>query len=166
METSRDSVRPLTRAYTTVRAAAAVLLACFVCGVLWFHRVLPAQPVLLLIACAYLIWVLCILGNLERRILQYTRSAGTLIGAAYTASFGGGTFSVAIPDRDFQVSGAVSDLYCAFELSRCFLLYAAQQQSFIVPIRQMSQEETAALRQILREGLKDRFTTPFGEKRR
>lgn len=154
------------RRRNTFRAAAAVLLACFVCAVLWFHRPLPAQPVVLFIGCAYLIWVLFLLGGTERQILRYAKSPDTLISAEYRARFGGGSFSIEIPGRGFHVSGGVSQLTCAFELSRCFLLYATRQQLFIVPIRQMSQAEIMALRQILREGLNDRFSTPFGRRKR
>lgn len=146
------------------RAAAIVLIACFVYGVLCFHKVLPAGPFPLFLAGAYLIWILLVLAGTERQILTYTKSPDSLIGAEYTASFDGSRFSIAVPERDFRVSGAVSELNCAFELSRCFLIYATQQQLFIIPIRQMSQEEICTLRNILRTGLNSRFATPFGKK--
>lgn len=146
--------------------AAIVLLALFVYGVLCFHQVLPIEPFLLFPAGAYLIWFLLILANEERQILRYTRSPDTLIGASYTASFDNSQFSFSLPDRDFCVSGTVSELTCAFELSRCFLIYATQEQLFIVPVRQMSQEEIKTLRKILQTGLNSRFATPFGKKER
>ena len=55
------------------RVAATVLLASFVYGVLCYHKVLPMEPLLPLLAGAYLIWFLFILAHVERQILSYTR---------------------------------------------------------------------------------------------
>ncbi len=145
------------------RVAATVLLASFVYGVLCYHKVLPMEPLLPLLAGAYLIWFLFILAHVERQILSYTRSHDSLIGASYTASFSDSQFSFFVPDRKFCVSGAISELNCAFELSRCFLIYATQEQLFIVPIRQMSQNEINTLRNILQTGLSSRFASQFGK---
>lgn len=152
------------RRRSAFRAAAVVLLASFVYGVLCWHRVLPLEPLLLFPAGACLIWFLFVLAGAERQILSCVRSPDTLIGAAYTASLDHSRFSFSLPDRNFCVSGPVSELYCAFELSRCFLIYATQEQLFIVPIRQMSQDEIKTLRKILQAGLNSRFATPFGKK--
>lgn len=154
------------RRRTGFRVAVVVILAFFVYAVLCVNGVTTMEPVAAFIAGAYLIWVLLQLAAAEREILRYAKTPDTLIGAEYTARFGAKRFSIAIPERDFRVSGNLAELQCAFEIAHCFLLYVTGQQMFIIPTRGMAESETVRLREILTDALGERFHSLFARRRK
>lgn len=147
------------------RVGAVVLLAFFVYVVLWKNGVVAMEPVAAFIACAYLIWFLLQFASLERQILKYAKDPNTLVNAEYEAKFGSRQFAFRIPARKFSATGNIEELTCAFEIAHSFLLYATNQQLFIVPTRDMTAEEASTLRSILRNALGDRFTSLFAKKK-
>ena len=148
------------------RVAAVVIAACFIYVVLAVNKVLAMEPIFFFLAGAYLIWVLVVLAGAERQIRAYVKSPDNLIGAEYTAKFGQRLVSFEIPSRKFKVSGNISDLPAAFELTNVFLVYATQEQTFIIPTRDLSKGEIKQLREILRSGIGERFYSMFDRKRK
>jgi len=142
------------------RVAAIVILACFVYAVLAVNDVLQMEPFFLVLACAYLVWVLITLAGTERQIAKYVKSPDNLLGVEYTAKFGGRMFTIEIPSRKFRVSANYTELSGAFELTNCFLLCVGQQM-FIIPARGMSKEEARTLRGLLLDALGERFSSLF-----
>ncbi|MBQ2996363.1 MAG: YcxB family protein [Oscillibacter sp.] len=147
------------------RAAVVVIAACFIYVVLSVNKVLTMEPIFFFLAGGYLVWTLFLLAGAERQIRAYVKSPDNLLGAEYTARFGQRLVSFEIPARNFKVSGNLADLPAAFELSNIFLVYANQQQTFIIPTRCMSKGEIQDLRALLSHGLGDRFYTMFGKKK-
>ena len=123
------------------------------------------EPIAAFFAIAYMIWFLLQLAQEERQILKYAKTPDTLIGVSYHAEFDETQFSFAIPDRNFSVSGDISQLVRAFEITHSFLLYATGQQLFIIPTRNMRAQEAFALRKILKNVLGDRFASLFAWKK-
>lgn len=148
------------------RAAIAVIAACFVYAVLTYNKVLVMEPILLFLAGAYLIWILFLLASTERQIARYVKSPDNLLNVDYIAKFGDRLFSFEIPERKFKVSGNLSELPAAFELTSCFLVYATAQQTFIIPVRSLPSDDIKHLRSLLSHGLGPRFYTFFGKKKR
>ena len=79
---------------------------------------------------------------------------------------GEGPVSFEIPAKKFKVSGNLSDVPAAFELTNIFLVYANREQTFIIPTRCMSKAQIKELREILSHGIGERFYTMFGRKGR
>ena len=154
------------RKKTGFRLAAAVLLSFFVYAVLCVNGVFEMEPLAAFVAAAYLIWCLLQLASAERAILRYTKAPDSLIGAEYIAVFGHRHFSISLPVRDFHLSGEISDLTFAFELTHCFLLYVTDQQMFIIPTRNMTTAEAETLRHLLSTTLTSRFHSLFLRRKR
>lgn len=146
------------------RIGAIVLIAFFVYAVLWKNDVVRMEPIAAFIACAYLIWFFIQFASLERQILKYQKDPNTLIGAEYHAKIGKRQYDFQIPAKKMRNCGNLEDLNCAFEIAHSFLLYATDQQLFIIPTRDMTAEEATALRGILLGALGNRFTSLFGKK--
>ncbi len=149
------------RKRTAFRLAILILLAFFVYVVLCLNHVTNMEPVAAFIAGAYLIWILLQLASVEREILRYAKTPDTLISEEYSAKFGNRQFSIAIPARGFSVTDDIINLHCAFEIAHCFLLYVSGQQMFIIPTRDMTEEEALTLRSILTSALGERFHSLF-----
>ena len=135
------------------RAAVVVIAACFIYVVLAINKV-------------YLVWILVLLAGEERKIRAYVKSPDNLLGAEYTARFGSRLVSFEIPAKKFKVSGNLSDIPAAFELTNVFLVYANREQTFIIPTRCMSKAQIKELRKMLSHGIGERFYTMFGRKSR
>ena len=148
------------------RVAVVVIAACFIYLVLSVNKVLTMEPIFFFLAGAYLIWVLFILAGAERQIRAYVKSPDNLIGAEYTAKFGQRLVSFEIPSKKFKVSGNISDLPAAFELTNVFLVYATQEQTFIIPTRDLTKGQIKQLRELLRDGIGDRFYSMFDRRRK
>ena len=147
------------------RIAAMLLIAFFVYAVLCVNGVVTMLPAAAFAASAVLIWGLMQFAFVERQILTYTRKPDTLIGEIYHARFGARRFTIEVPARDFRVSGELAELSAAFEITHCFLLYVTGEQLFILPTREMTREQTDALRAILSFALAGRFSSLFARKR-
>lgn len=148
------------------RVAVVVIAACFIYLVLSVNKVLTMEPIFFFLAGAYLIWLLFILAGAERQIRAYVKSPDNLIGAEYTAKFGQRLVSFEIPSKKFKVSGNLADIPAAFELTNIFLVYATQEQTFIIPTRDLSKSEIKQLRALLRDGIGERFYSMFDRKRK
>lgn len=148
------------------RAAVVVIAACFIYMVLSVNKVLTMEPIFFFLAGAYLVWILFLLAGAERQIAKYVKSPDNLLGVEYTARFGQRLVSFEIPEKKFKVSGNLSDLPVAFELTNIFLVYANNQQTFIIPTRAMSKGEIKQLRELLRSGIGERFYSMFDKKRK
>ena len=148
------------------RLAAGALIVFFIYAVLCVNGVVTMHPAGIAVFLAALIWSLMQLAGVERRILQYAKAPDTLIGAVYTARFGTRRFTISIPERDFSVSGELSELAAVFEITHCFLLYVTGEQLFILPTREMTAEQAAALRSLLSAALGGRFSSLFATRRK
>ena len=148
------------------RAAVVVIAACFIYVVLAINKVFAMEPIFFFLAGGYLVWILVLLAGEERKIRAYVKSPDNLLGAEYTARFGSRLVSFEIPAKKFKVSGNLSDVPAAFELTNIFLVYANREQTFIIPTRCMSKAQIKELREILSHGIGDRFYTMFDRKKR
>lgn len=146
------------------RAAVVVIAACFIYVVLSINKVMEMEPIFFFLAGGYLVWILVLLAGAERQIRTYVKSPDSLLGAEYTARFASRLVSFEIPSRKFKVSGNLSDLPAAFELSNIFLVYANREQTFIIPTRCMTKDQIKELRALFAHGIGDRFYTMFGGK--
>lgn len=104
------------------------------CG-LW-----PDIPIVSYVVLAFVVWVLILLGNTERQIMKYSRSADSLLGIRIEVKIQDNWLFVNIADRDFHFKGEISDLAGAVELKSIFLLYVNAQQAFLIPKRALQDE--------------------------
>lgn len=121
-------------------------------------------PLVVFLAGAYLIWGLLLFAAQERDIMKYVKSPGNLLGVTYQMTLDEGTMRVRIPEKGTDVSCPVTKLACAYEMSSLFLLYTSAADVYLLPVRALTEEERAGLREMLRRKLKDRFGTRFEKK--
>lgn len=120
----------------------------------------------LFIAAAYLVWGLVIFSGAEKNIRKYLRSPDNLIGCEYHLIFDRNRIRITVPEREISENYAVSKLACVFELSSMFLVYPNVQETYIIPVRAMSNEQRTEMRNCFRSVLKDRFGSRFDTERK
>lgn len=120
-----------------------------------------ANPLVFLLAAAYLCWGLLLFAGVERGIRRYLRAPENFLGCAYTAVLESHRVQFEIPERNIKVSRQINSLACVFELSQIFMIYVSAQDLYILPCRALTEEQRSALRQTFRQRLGDRFATRF-----
>ena len=73
-----------------------------------------------------------------------------------------GNLKIETPHNGKSSSVKLENLFYAFELSNMFLLYIDGAQSIMLPIRAMTPQQRADLRELLKDQMHDRFSTRFG----
>lgn len=115
----------------------------------------------LFIAAAYLLWGLVLFSGAEKNIRKYLRSPGNLIGSRYHLIFDRNRIRLTVPEQGISVNYALSKLACVFELSSMFLVYPNTQETYIIPISAMSDEQRSTMRNCFSNVLKERFISRF-----
>jgi len=123
-----------------------------------------ANPLVFLLAGAYLLWGILLFAGAEKSVLKYVKTSDNLIGCSYLAEFEKSRMRIRVKERNIDFSCPVHKLACVFELSALFLVYSSVSEVFIIPKRYVSEEDCRELRDCFRLQLKDRFSTRF-EKR-
>jgi len=120
------------------------------------------NPLVLLLAAAYLVWGILLFAGAERRIRQYIRQKDCLIGCTYRMVLESHRVEVEVPERKIRFSVPVNQLACVIELSGMFLLYHTAQDTYILPHRCLDNGERISLRANFRKKLGERFSSRFG----
>ena len=115
-----------------------------------------------LLAGAYLVWGLLLFAGTEKAIRACLRQENTLVGCTYRVLFEKKQVRIRVPERSIDVFLPLSKLACAFEMSAAFLLYPNPQETYIVPVRALTDEQRLALRAHFRKTLGKRFGSRFG----
>ena len=123
------------------------------------------NPLVFLLAAAYLVWGLLLFAGTERDIRRYIGTPGNLIGCAYRMILEDHRLRIEIPERDVRESFNLHRLTCCFELSALFLFYTSLQNVYILPKRALTPEETQALRALLAADCGERFSSRFLQRR-
>ena len=119
------------------------------------------NPLVFLIAGAYLVWALFLFAGTEKRILTYLRSADCLFGEELCMTLDGRGIQMEIRSRNVKFARSLNQLTAAFELNDLFLFYLSAQDVYLLPRPCISAEEQSALRRTLHMRLKDRFSSRF-----
>ena len=121
---------------------------------------LPLHPMLKLLGFFYLLWLLFLIGSVEKGIFSYRNSKDSLIGEKYRLTKQGYHLQIELPAKNFRYSTAIKKI-TAFELRSIFLLYVDAQQVFIVPKRAFTAEQLAGFRESLRSIIPDWFVSRY-----
>ena len=119
------------------------------------------NPLVFLLAGAYLVWGLLLFAGTELNIRRYLRTPQNLIGCKYRMTVEGHHLWIEIPEREITDSCSLHRLACCFELNAVFLFYTTPQDVYILPKRVLQDGEAEALRTMLAADLKDRFSSRF-----
>lgn len=120
-----------------------------------------ANPLVFLLAAAYLCWGLLLFAETERGIRQYLRNPDNFLGCGYVATVESHRIQFEIPERNIKVSRRMGELTCVFELSRLFMIYVSAQDLYLLPCRALTEEQRRALRETFRQRLGDKFASRF-----
>lgn len=142
----------------------AVLLAAITYGIAAYAGLGRANPLVFLLAGAYLVWGLLLFAGTEREIRRYLRRPDSLIGCAYQVYVENNRLRIEIPERKIRESCNLHSLAFGFELSALFLFYITPQNVYLLPKRALTAEETETLRAELSACLKERFSSRFLKK--
>lgn len=119
------------------------------------------NPLVVVLASAYLVWGILLFAGAERRIRRYIRHPDCLVGCTYRMELESHRVGVEVPDRKIRFSVPVNQLACVIELSGMFLIYHTVQDTYILPNRTLTDEQRLALRETFRKKIPDRFTSRF-----
>lgn len=119
------------------------------------------NPLVFLIAGAYLIWALFLFAGTEKQIRAYLRSTDCLLGVEFCMVLDSKGLRMEIPSRNVKFARSWNQLAAAFELNDLFLFYLSAQDVYLLPKRCLSDEEQDALRHTLHTRLKDHFSSRF-----
>ena len=119
------------------------------------------NPLVFLIAAAYLIWGLLLFAGAEKGIRQYLRSEGSLVGCSFRVELESHRIRLEIPQKKIQVTTQVNQLACVFELSSLFMIYTSMQDVYLLPHRCLTAEQRIAMRKNFRERLGNNFGSRF-----
>ena len=119
------------------------------------------NPLVFLLAGAYLVWGLLLFAGTELNIRRYLRTPQNLIGCKYRMTVEGHHMWIEIPEREITDSCSLHRLACCFELNAVFLFYTTPQDVYILPKRVLQDGGAEALRTMLAADLKDRFSSRF-----
>lgn len=139
----------------------AVLLAAALYGIGSSLGLGTPNPLVFLIAAAYLAWGLLLFAGTERDIRQYLRTPGNFIGCTYRATLESHRVQFEIPERNIKAVQQTGNLTCVFELSHLFLIYTSAQDLYLLPSRALSDTQRAALRENFRRRLGKNFASRF-----
>ena len=123
-----------------------------------------ANPLVFLIAGAYLVWALFLFAGTEKQIRTYLRQEDSLLGVELCMTLDEKSVRMEIPSRGVKFSRPWKQLFAVFELNDLFLFYLSAQDVYLLPKRCLSPEEQDALRFKLKQCMKDRFSTRFRHK--
>ena len=115
----------------------------------------------LFLAGAYLIWGLVLFAGQEKEIKKYIESGAGLLKCTYHLIIDRKRMRISIPEREISANYSLSKLAGAFELSSLFLIYVSPQETYIVPVREMTDQQRTTLRTLLRKELGQRFSSRF-----
>lgn len=110
----------------------------------------------------YLVWALFICAQTEHSILKYAKSKDSILQKEITLSFMRDSVSINTPYNGKQDTVKLENLFFGFELSNMFLIYLDGAQSLMLPIRVMTPQQRANLRELLQDHMHERFSTRFG----
>ncbi|MCD8223740.1 MAG: YcxB family protein [Clostridiales bacterium] len=119
------------------------------------------NPLVLMIAAGYVVWGLLMFAGTERSIIRYLRTPDCLVGCEYQFGIDVRNIRIKIPQRNVDISLAVSKLTCVFELHSLFMIYISGQQVYLLPKRYLSAQQCGDLRKIFQNSLQDRFSSRF-----
>ena len=119
------------------------------------------NPLVFLLAGAYLVWILLLFAGTERDIRRYLRTPQNLIGCKYKVTVDDHRLWIEIPEREIRDSCNLHKLACCFELNALFLFYTTPQDVYILPKRVLHAGEVEALRAELAADLKEGFSSRF-----
>ena len=119
------------------------------------------NPLVFLLAGAYLVWGSLLFAGTERDIRRYLRTPQNLIGCKYKMTIEDHRLRIEIPEREIRESCSLHKLACCFELNALFLFYTTLQDVYILPKRVLQGGEVEALRGELVADLKERFSSRF-----
>ena len=121
----------------------------------------PANPLVFLLAGAYLLWGIFMAIGVEKNIRTYLKSGSSLLGLPCRITLEKTRFRYEIPEKQVNVAKEYKSLACAFELHALFMLYLTHAEVYLLPKRARTDEQNAFLRARLKDTLKDRFATRF-----
>lgn len=139
----------------------AVLLVSILYGVGAALGLGKVNPFVFLLAGAYLIWALFLFAGTEKQIRTYLRREDSLLGTELCMTLDDRNIRMEIPSRDIKLVRAWNRLTAVFELNDLFLFYLSAQDVYLLPKRCLREEEQAALRHMLQNRLKERFSSRF-----
>ena len=125
-----------------------------------------ANPLVFLIAGAYLVWALLLFAETEKKIRVYMRKEDSLIGVDLCMTLDDRTMQMEIPNRKIHFTRAWNKLSAVFELNDLFLFYLSAQDVCLLPKRVLQVNEQEVLRQTLKIKLEERFSSRFIPKKR
>lgn len=153
----------LTNRYRTLLliflAVAAVALLCAAGAALGLFPFFTLPSYLFL---GYLVWLLILLGRTEHGILKLTKSPQNPLIKTMRMTFARDTLRIETPADGGKATHQLSQLFLVFELSNLFMIYLDPANVLLLPVRAMSGEQRAALRDLFREALHDRFQSRYG----
>ena len=125
-----------------------------------FSRLSP-NPLVFLLAAAYLVWGLLLFAGAEKSIRRYLRQPENLIGCEYRVYLESHRLRVEVPERRIRANYNLHNLTACFELSALFLFYTTPQEVYLLPKRALREGDTEALRAELSACLGERFSSRF-----
>lgn len=138
-----------------------VLIAAVLYGVGASLGLGQVNPLVFLLAAAYLCWGLLLFAGAERDIRRYLRNPENFLDCTYRAVVESHRIQFEVPERSVRVSQRLGELTCVFELNRLFMIYVTAQDLYILPCRALTEDQRRALRQTFRQRLGDRFASRF-----
>lgn len=116
------------------------------------------------LALGYFLWGVLLFAGAEKNIKNYLSRPDGMLGCRYDVTIGEHHIRFRIPERGSDTSHQLKKLACVYELSALFLFYVNTQEVYLLPKRALTEEQTAALRALLRETVGERFSTRFEKK--
>ena len=119
------------------------------------------NPLVFLLAGAYLGWGLLLFAGTELDIHRYLRTPQNLIGCKFWMTIEDHHLLIEIPEREIRDICNLHKLACCFELNALFLFYTTPQDVYILPKRVLQGGDVEALRDVLAADLKESFSSRF-----
>lgn len=138
-------------------------VATYALGTIFFYFLMcafgtfPMIAPLMFIAVGYLLWVVFMLVSLERQVLGNVKDPSSFLHKGYEIKISSELLQIAIPESGAKLRVKPSNLYCAIEISKIFLLYYSAEQVYILPKSIMRDGEENFVRNILSDTLNERF---------
>ncbi len=147
----------LVRNRKVVRFALFALLVIFSYSVLSLTGAMPESALIFYIGLGYFVWLVLTAGSIEYQLLRQVKDKDSFLRKIFRVQVSESIIQIEVPSEASRLRVIPSQLYCAFEISRVFMLYISPEQVYLVPKSIMSEEEKVQLRSILLTSLGERF---------
>ena len=112
------------------------------------------------------VWLLTLFARMEKGISRYLKSDQNMIGCTYTVTLESHRITVKVPQKKVNFTIKVNELAAVFELSREFMIYINEQDTYLLPFRALTPEQLAEVKDTFRRHLGERFTERITKRRR